>query len=426
MPKITGGANETNLDTYLGWLAVVLAGSLPLYRPWVTLATTLILLLWLVGPGLRQRVARLRHHRLTLAVLAFLVLNLLSLLWSDDPAEGLRYVAKYRYLLLIPVAATTIRPRHRDLALIAFQIAAAASALLSLAVFAGLLNVRGAYPGNPSPTMAHLDYALVLALAALLILTRILYEPMAQSRRFLWSGLFLLTTAGLAINIGRSGHLAFIGGLLILVVHWARGRPWRVIAGVVAAVITALLLISTFTSGFKTRVVEGHDELRATLIDQRYDGNLGGRVAAMMVSWEIFRQHPVLGTGVGGNIPAFRQILDSDRVELKPAIYWYRHLHNQYLQIATELGLAGLAALAWIFWELLRGPYPKRKICTYAIVLAAVYLLGFLGEPYLHKQVTLVMFSLFAGLTSAEQLDGRRHASTGDHVSVDAESRVKG
>ena len=408
MPKITTGAAETNLDTYIGWLAVVLAASLPLYRPWVTLATTLILLLWLVGPGLRQRVARLQRRRLSVAVLTFLALNLLSLLWSDNPAEGLRYVAKYRYLLLIPVAATTIRSRYRNLALIVFQIAAAASALLSLAVFAGLLEVGGAYPGNPSPTMAHLDYALVLALAALLILTRLLYEPMARSRRLLWSGLFLLAASGLAINIGRSGHLAFIGGLLILVVSWAHGRPWRVIAGVVAAVITTLLLISTLTSGVRTRVVESHDELRSTLIDQRYDSNLGGRVAATMVSWEIFCQHPVLGTGVGGNMPAFRQILDTDLVELKPAVYWYRHLHNQYLQIATELGLVGLAALAWIFWALLRGPYSVRKIYTDAMVLAAVYLLGFLGEPYLHKQVTLVMFALFAGLISAEQLDDQR------------------
>ena len=50
---------------------------------------------------------------------------------------------------------------------------------------------------------------------------------------------------------------------------------------------------------------------------------------------------------------------------------------------------------------------------AYSIVLAAVYLLGFLGEPYLHKQVTLVMFSLFAGLISAEQLDDRQSASSG-------------
>ena len=424
MENTTEGAGEKRLDTYVGWLAVVLAASLPLYRPWVTLATTLILLLWFLGRGLRRRVARLHHHRLTLAVFAFLALNLLSLLWSDDPAEGLRYVAKYRYLLLIPVAATTMRSRYRHMALVVFQIAAAASVLLSLAVFSGLLRIGDAYPGNPSPTMAHLDYSLVLALAALLILTRLLYDTMVPSWRILWTAFFLLVTIGLAINIGRGGHLAFIGGLLVLVVHWAHGRPWRTIAGVTAALLAALLLVLTLTPGFRTRVVESRDELKAALVDQRYDGNLGGRVAAMVVSREIFRQHPILGTGIGGNIPAFRKILDTDLLELKPAIYWYRHLHNQYFQVATELGLAGLAALAWIFWELLRGPYPSRKINAYAIVLATVYLLGFLGEPYFHKQVTLVMFALFAGFISAEQTDCQLRTSNGEDVSVDAESRV--
>ena len=420
MPDITADAGEAKLDTYVGWLAVVLAASLPLYRPWVTLSTTLILLLWLFARGLPRRVARLRHHRLTLAVLTFLALNLLSLLWSDDPAEGLRYVAKYRYLLLIPVAATAMRSRYRHIALAVFQVAAAASVLLSLAVYAGLSRIGGAYPDNPSATMAHLDYSLVLALAALLILTRVLYETMIPSRRILWSAFFLLVTFGLAINIGRGGHLAFLGGLFILVAHWARGQSWRMIAGVIAALLAALLLVLTLTPGFRARVVESRNELQATLVDQRYEGNLGGRVAAIVVSREIFRRHPILGTGVGGNISAFRQILDTDLPVLKPAIYWYRHLHNQYIQIATELGLAGLVALAWIFWELLRGPYPNRKMNAYSIVLAAVYLLGFLAEPYLHKQVTLVMFALFAGFISAEQLDYRQSASSGKSLPAEA------
>ena len=77
-------------------------------------------------------------------------------------------------------------------------------------------------------------------------------------------------------------------------------------------------------------------------------------------------------------------------------------------------------ALAWIFWELLRGPYPNRKMNAYSIVLAAVYLLGFLAEPYLHKQVTLVMFALFAGFISAEQLDYRQSASSGKSLPAEA------
>ena len=104
-------ANSTDemssLESYLGWLAIVLAAALPLYRPWVTLASTVILVLWLFGGGLGRRAGRLRSHRLTLAVLFFIALNIISLVWTSDPGAGLRYVTKYRYLLLIPMVATS-------------------------------------------------------------------------------------------------------------------------------------------------------------------------------------------------------------------------------------------------------------------------------------------------------------------------------
>jgi hypothetical protein len=65
----------------------------------------------------------------------------------------------------------------------------------------------------------------------------------------------------------------------------------------------------------------------------------------------------------------------------------------------------GLLALAWIFWELIRVPCKRRESDAAALILATVYLLGFLGEPFFHKQITLVLFALFAGLISAEQLE---------------------
>ncbi|MDH3815922.1 MAG: O-antigen ligase family protein, partial [Acidobacteriota bacterium] len=156
---------------------------------------------------------------------------------------------------------------------------------------------------------------------------------------------------------------------------------------------------------FHARVGEAHTELQNAIVDQRYEGNLGGRVAAMKVAREIFHQHPFFGTGVGANIPAFRRVLDTRFKELKPSIYWYRHFHNQYAQVATELGIAGLLALAWIFWELIRAPHKSRECDVAALILATVFLLGFLGEPFFHKQITVVMFALFAGLISGEQLD---------------------
>jgi O-antigen ligase len=259
--------------------------------------------------------------------------------------------------------------------------------------------------------MAHLDYGLLLALATLMILVRLLYSKLSPGATVLWTLLALLTIFGLMVNTGNTGHLAFAGGLIVLLIHWARGRPARLIISVGTGLVMTLVLVWFSFPKFQARVGETHTELRNAVVDQRYDSNLGGRIAAMKVAREIFRQHPFFGTGVGGNIPAFRGALDTRFKELKPSIYWYRHFHNQYAQVATELGIAGLLALAWIFWELIRAPHQHRETDAGALILATVFLLGFLGEPFFHKQITLVMFALFAGLISAEQLDESATAS---------------
>jgi apolipoprotein N-acyltransferase len=58
----------------------------------------------------------------------------------------------------------------------------------------------------------------------------------------------------------------------------------------------------------------------------------------MAVGLDIVRRHPMLGTGVGDNMPEFRHLLDNDFRDLRDEIYWFPHFHNQYIQIATELG----------------------------------------------------------------------------------------
>jgi O-antigen ligase len=408
---------ETDLESYLGWLAIVLAAALPLYRPWVTLASTAILVFWLFGGGFGLRAGRLRSHRLTLAVLFFIGLNIVSLAWSSDPGAGLRYLTKFRYLLLIPILASAVRPIYRRYAVTAFELTAVASVVLSIITFVGIVRLRDAHAGNPSPTMAHLDYGLLLALAALMILVRILYTEMSAGERTLWAFLAIFTIFGLIINIGSAGHLAFAGGLVVLLVHWARGRPAHLVIGVSTGLVLTVVLVWFLFPKFQTSADEARTEIRAAIVEHRYDGNFGGRVAAMEVAREIFRQHPFVGTGVGGNIPALRRIIDTRFKELKPTIYWYRHFHNQYAQVATELGTAGLLALAWIFWELIRGPYKCRETDASALILASVYLLGFFGEPFFRKQITLVMFALFAGLISAEKLD---EDSTADNETTQA------
>lgn len=390
----------------------MLAFSIPLYRSWVSLATILIMLLWLFGGGVRQRLALIRRNHLTMAVLLFLGINLLSVIWSAYPVEGVRYLSKFRYLLLIPVIATSVGPTFRRRAETAFMVASAVSVFLSYGVLFGLFNLRGAYPGNPAPTMSHIDYSMVLAFASLLILNRALYQEMDIRWRLAWTGFFLFVASGLLINIGRSGQVAFTIGLLALTLNWAHGKSRRTAIAAVAAVVLAGVMVWASVPRVRARVGQARDELRAAVVDHQYDSNLGGRVAAMIVANEIFRQNPILGTGVGANMPLFRDLLDTSYRELKPAIYWYTHLHNQYAQVATEVGLAGLLALAWIFWEVARGPYSDSETDGAALILTCTFLVGFLGDPFFRKQLPLVMFAVAAGLICARQLEGSSSSTT--------------
>ena len=115
----------------------------------------------------------------------------------------------------------------------------------------------------------------------------------------------------------------------------------------------------------------------------------------------MIRERPVLGTGAGANMVEFRRVLHSRFPHLEDAVAWFPHLHNQYLQIATELGLVGVVLLGWLVWALLRGPYPRGDDRAIAVILGCVYLLGWMGDPFLHKQLPLVLFATLAGVVSA-------------------------
>ncbi|MCU0232690.1 MAG: O-antigen ligase family protein [Thermoanaerobaculales bacterium] len=425
--------DRSTAELSLEWLAVVLAASLPLYRPWVSLSAHLILLLWFIAPGLRGRLQLLRQHRLSLAVLAFIALNLLSLAWSAEPGAGFDYALKYRYLLLIPMIATVVPDDRVGVVAGTFIVSAAASVGLSAAVATGLLRFGGAFPGNPSPTMAHLDYSLVLAVASLLALVRVLYGDGGPRGRLAWAAAFMVLAAGLAINIGRGGQVGFVVGLFVLLPHWSRGRTRTQIAGAFAVLLLAVLVLATAAPPAVQRIAAGLEELRAAVVEQSWESNVGGRVAALRVAGEIVASDPILGTGVGANMAAFRHRLDTELGELKPAIYWYRHFHNQYTQLATELGIAGLAALGLVFWLLARGPYRSRAISAAALVTAVTYLVAFVSEPFLQKQIPLVTLALLGGLFAAHQLaepasgqsEGSRSGPCGPAAGISPGSRPR-
>ncbi len=389
------------INELLNQLVVLLAFSIPLYRKWVSIAAALIVILWLAEGRLADKLAALKRHRLTVAVAAFVGFAALSLAWSGDPASGLAYLAKYRYLLLVPIIATSLRDDSRDRVETAFLIGTALSLAVSYAVFAGLVRFRDAYPGNPAPSMSHLDYSMVLAVGGLIALARLLEEERPLRQRLAWAALTAFVVSGLLINIGRSGQVAFVGAALVLTPVILGRRSRRAAAGGLAAVVVVLVAAYLAVGPFRSRVLGGVRELEAAVVEGRYDSNQGKRVAGAIVALDMVRERPLVGTGVGATMERFRELLDERHPELAPVVSWFPHFHNQYLQTVTETGLVGLASLIGLMVVLALGPSAGDHGRHLGVLLAVSYLLGFLGDPFLRKQLPLVLFATVAGLASA-------------------------
>ena len=404
---------RNRINLYLNVVVVVLAFSIPLYRKWVSIAAPLIMILWFVEGRLPDKLAVLKRHGLSLAVGGFIAFNLISVLWSSNPVAGLDYVFKYYYLLLIPILATSLRSRIRERAENAFLFGTALSIAVSFAVFVGFVRFRDAYPGNPSPAMSHLDYSMVLAVAASIVLCRLLEGGQQRRTIVLQSSLLVALTAGLVVNIGRSGQLAFLvaAPVMVWMILGAR-KPRLAIALLIGSVIVIALSYAVIRP-FHDRVNSGIGEVRAAISAGQYDTNQGKRVAGFLVAVEMVKERPVLGTGAGHNMELFQQVLDDHHPDLKPFVGWFPHLHNQYLQSITETGLVGLALLLLIVpIALVAGPYVDPHDRHLAISLAIVYLVGFLGDPFFRKQLPLVLFAMVGGLVSAR---GRSLVWDGPH-----------
>jgi len=392
-----------SVNDVINALVVVLAFALPLYRAWVSLAAILILILWFFQPDLKAQVMRLGHHRLTMAVLVFLALNLISLFWSEDPGGGFTYWRKYLYLLLIPAVATSVRPAFARAAFIAYIGGTLFAAMLMPIVILGDVHIRYIHPENPAATMSHLDFSMILAVASLLILVHLASGIAVRGRgTALWVLLFGLVNGGLLLNIGRSGQFAFVATLSMLVPFLLRRRSWRFRAGILIVVasvlITTYIVVTPFHERIETAVVELHD----AVVEGRIDTNQGKRVAGMVVGLEMVKARPLLGTGLGGNMIEFRRLLETTFPQFRDAVSWFPHFHNQYLQVVTEVGLVGLVSMLSLFAALFTGRYQTPEFQAAAVAVGFAYLFGFFGDPFLHKQLPLVLFALSAGIISSD------------------------
>ncbi|MEO7579553.1 MAG: O-antigen ligase family protein [Massilia sp.] len=291
-----------------------------------------------------RRAARSLPGMLALGLLALFIVGAS---WSVGPqADILLALKKYSRLLVLPIGITLARRdgAMADRALRYFLAGAAVLALSSYLVRFGLMptSERGWWRvGDSRDAFAfrnHITIGIVLGYATMVCFLLASYAKTASARLAGVGAGVLFAIPILVLNQGRTGYVALFLGLVTLFLLRARLTPLRTAAGLCAI----CLMFGTFyaaSPNFKSRT----DALIHDVSTNDQHSPNGVRMSFMQTGFGAVLSHPLLGTGTG----SFSEIYAPTAAKVWGAgtlMALVRHQpHSEFLLVAVQLGMLGLA-----------------------------------------------------------------------------------
>jgi len=399
-------------DRLMGGALLLFAFALPLSRALDTFFVILFILYFLYRLFRRDTTIRtLFKEPLAWLIVAFVGYLTLSLAWSPDITNGLKYLRQYywEWPALFGVTLYVIdHPDKARQAVTAFVGGMLISELLSYGMFFGLWQIRGHGPEYPSPFMMHIDYSVYLAVTAMILLNRLFSDRYSTKEKWLMLFFFLTITGNLFINKGRTGQVAFLTAMFVaFFLHYRLTLKNLLKISFLAAMLfgTAYALVPPF----QERVHQAVEDLRK-LDRSDFHSSLGLRAAQYIVAKELVADHPLLGSGVGGRNAEVAAQLKKESYGFSPFVQEFlatHHAHSQYLQTLIEGGAVAFLIMLAMLWRLGRLKLDDSELHELKTLFLTVFVVGFLTEPLWQKQFSNTLFILMTGLFVGHRLAQR-------------------
>jgi O-antigen ligase len=331
-------------DRVSRWAAVAIGASIPISTALDNILLAVVLLAWLAGGGWRDKWAAARANPVAMAALLLFGVLIAGMLHGDRyPGDAPAFLAKYADLLAVPVLVWLFREaRHRSHAIAALAGGLILMLVVSYLVLLGVLVQEKPLAPDPLYPLAFkfkLTHNILMAYAAFLF-AHFAARATTTLPRCTWTVLTLLAALNVLFLVDGLTGQAMLGAFVVYGA-W-RWKGWRgLAAGAVIAVLGAALLVVASDS-FRGRlglIVSESAEWRAGRV--RDTASAATRLELAATAIAIVRDHPLLGAGTGSYPKAH-----AERSSLPDA----RNPHSEFLLIAVQTGVVGLAALLWLFF----------------------------------------------------------------------------
>ena len=360
------------------WLLVGFAFFMTFYRPAIEGILALVVLLWLVEGRFRDKLTTAYRNKVVLGFVLLFGVYHLGLLWSDNVTRSFNYLLhlELKYLLLPLIFVTVLRYEFIHRIITAFLLGMLVNEAVSYGIFFGWLSpTKYGHPGDPTPFMSHLPYSLLLAFTSLMILYRLFEDRLSRTEKILHVIFFLTVTTNLFIQGGRAGQLLFFVTMVVMFLFLFRKNLVKAILIPLVILSGVFSLAYDHSDTFKYRLNKGLHDIKK-IEKGNYYTSWGNRVASAIASYEVFKQNPLLGVGTGDHIRAVHGYIKKKRKDLR-IVLRYKHLHNQYSNIATQFGLLGLGVLFYLFYQIFRYPQEDRFLKHLQLMLLVMTIIYF-------------------------------------------------
>lgn len=321
------------------WLAVALGFAIPVSVAADGALVAAFVLAWLASGDYAGKWRAARDNPAALAALALFALLALGTLYGPAPiATAVDQLGKYQDLLLLPMLVSVFAaPKFRRYAIWAFLGGMLVTLVLSYLIGLGLFP-DGVFRGTREDATVfrlHVTQNFFMAYAAFALACLARDEANKARRGLLYATAFLALFNVIFMVQGRTGYL--VAGLLLVFFLFERTGWKSVVLGMVALVLLGGGAFFGSTS-FRDAVTRGITEYSQWQPDRPADTSIGWRLEFYSNTARMIGERPLAGVGTGGFPIAYAQRVEgTGRVD--PG-----HPHSEYLLMAAQLGVFGLAA----------------------------------------------------------------------------------
>jgi O-antigen ligase len=199
-------------------------------------------------------------------------------------------------------------------------------------------RVQGSVGGMfKNPNDLALNMVAVLPFAAFLV-----QQPVSLLKRSVAAGCGVMMFGAVIASHSRSGAVGLVAMALVLAVQTLKRKPGLVFGLAFAGLLALPLMPSSYWQRLESITNKDLDET----------GSREARSVLLRESFEAFLSHPLTGVGAG----QFKNYNPEGREEA------WRESHNVVLQVAAELGIAGLAVFFYLLVRAFMAPVQTRRL----------------------------------------------------------------